>query len=398
MVNPKQDGAAMEALFERVRAWIHGQLEPAEVERLRGELARNPEAAEFADEYREIHGVTQALDGPGATSTLDFATLQRRFDAETRTARWRKVAAAAALVFVAGATWLMLARESAPSHAPAVEPLRLSAVEPLRLSAIKLDASAPTTAPAEFPELEQFAPVEDGEIRWVADLASGTALAEASGRPLLLFGMFPTCPWCQQMKEEGLRDPTVIAMIDDFVPVQIDLFELSDEDREVLLARGYPLFEVWNASGEIVHSFAGVHDAPAFVANLATGVEKAAAGRDLPSWGELQRQARAYDEALANERAGSLGLAQRTFATIEREGSSNALVAAARDGAARIASAASEALLHARDLSATDVAGAGTELAQAARRFEGSPYAADLEAARARLARDGRFPELTAGE
>lgn len=390
MVNPMQDGAASADLFDRVRAWVHGELESIEVERLRAELARHPEVAEFANEYREIHAATRELQGPRATSALDFATIERHIDAESRAKRWRRVAAAAALIVVAGASWAMLPRES--------EPLHLSAIE-LELSASEVGASAHSAPPEEFPELlEHFAPVENGEIRWVSDLASGTALAEASGRPLLLFGMFPTCPWCQQMKAEGLRDPAVVALIEEFVPVQVDLYGLSEADREVLIARGYPLFEVWNESGEIVHAFAGVHDVASFVANLATGVERATAGRELASWEELRGQARAYDEALTNEQAGSLGRAQRTFAALERDGSSNALVAAARDGVARISAAARVALLHARELSATDVDGAGAELSKAARRFAGSPYAADLEAARTRLVRDGRFPVLASGE
>jgi hypothetical protein len=45
-----------------------------------------------------------------------------------------------------------------------------------------------------------------------------------------------------------------------------------------------------------------------------------------------------------------------------------------------------------------DARAAERDLADAKRRFEGTPYAADLEAARERLARDGRFPALATGE
>ena len=128
----------------------------------------------------------------------------------------RRAGAAAVLVFAAGAL-LWLANDGLRARK-----------EPLRLVAIDLASSAGARDRPAVPErLADYRPVVAGEIQWFSSLEEGLEISALVERPVLLFGMLPTCPWCIHMQANGLRDEGVLALVEDYVPVRIDYSRLD---------------------------------------------------------------------------------------------------------------------------------------------------------------------------
>ncbi len=100
------------------------------------------------------------------------------------------------------------------------------------------------------------------KIRWQAWNQQAFALAESSGRPILVSVGYLACYWCHVMAEEGFSDPRVIRVINrDFVAIKVDREERPDVDRAVLdaMARlgartGWPVTAFMTPEGDV---FAG---------------------------------------------------------------------------------------------------------------------------------------------
>jgi hypothetical protein len=85
---------------------------------------------------------------------------------------------------------------------------------------------ASVQAPGEMPETPSTAPdnpVELGNVHWQRDLATGKALSESTGKPLLiLFQEVPGCSNCTQFGSTTLSHPLIVEAIESlFVPVCI---------------------------------------------------------------------------------------------------------------------------------------------------------------------------------
>ncbi len=77
------------------------------------------------------------------------------------------------------------------------------------------------------------------KIRWQAWNQQSFALAERSGRPILVSIGYLACYWCHVMAEESFSDPRVIRVVNrDFVAIKVDREERPDVDRAVLDAHG----------------------------------------------------------------------------------------------------------------------------------------------------------------
>lgn len=87
--------------------------------------------------------------------------------------------------------------------------------------------SSVSTMPAELPsnsdKTDPDNPVELGAVHWLRDLNKGKALAESSGKPLLiLFQEVPGCSNCTQFGATTLSHPLIVEAIESlFVPVCI---------------------------------------------------------------------------------------------------------------------------------------------------------------------------------
>ncbi len=100
------------------------------------------------------------------------------------------------------------------------------------------------------------------KIRWQAWNQQSFALAERTGRPILVSVGYLACYWCHVMAEEGFSDPRVIRVINrDFVAIKVDREERPDVDRAVLdaMARlgartGWPITAFMTPAGDV---FAG---------------------------------------------------------------------------------------------------------------------------------------------
>ncbi len=99
-------------------------------------------------------------------------------------------------------------------------------------------------------------------IRWQAWNQQSFALAETSGRPIIVSIGYLACYWCHVMAEESFSDPRVINVINrDFVAIKVDREERPDVDRAVLdaMARlgartGWPVTAFMTPQGDV---FAG---------------------------------------------------------------------------------------------------------------------------------------------
>lgn len=384
----------MHDAYDRVRARVLGLLDPASAAELERELERDPELRRFAEDWPEVHALTRPARDEAPASGLDFASLRHAILRDAASSRptggWRtlirRAAAAAVLATAAGALawWTLEAWREERSHAPN---------EPLRLVAIDLAESSDSRSRPAVPErLASYRPVVAGEIQWIPSLEEGLEIAALVERPVLLFGMLPTCPWCIHMQANGLRDEGVLALLEDYVPVRIDYSRLDEFALAEVFEGGYPRFEVYAPGGERALSFSGFHEAPVFVAELTEGIE-ILPWRERPRWDDVQRLA--AELARGREAAGErrFGEAQRIFAQLSREGVPGALPRAASEELAWIGAVAADTLRHAFSLPA----GAAREsLEAAAAQFAGTPYERDFAAALERVRVDGELPHLAA--
>ncbi len=368
----------MSTPYDRVRAHLEGRLSPAEVERLRRELASDPELAAFAEEYRAVHALTAGADRV-TRSRLAFEDLA--LDGEVARRPLRRVAAAALVITLGAATAAFFALRGGPSG-------------PVELAAISLEPVATLPEPAIPPVLASYRPVADGEVQWLDDLDQARAVASATRRPLFVFGIFPGCTICKRIIEVDSHDEGVLALADAYVSVVVDLFAVDPAVREELLEGGYPVLEVRESEGPPLVDFSGDAHAAELRAGLRAGLERRAAGAEPVEWEVAREQARLVVDAREAESERRMGAALDAYVRLAERASSEAFAAAGEAGARRIAAAAREALVAARALAQSDVAGALALLRDGARDFAGTRYEADIERVLERFEATGRFPEL----
>lgn len=375
--------------FEQLRALVQGELSASESAEIERSLHDDPGLADVVADFRDVWLLTGVGLGHAPPSRLSLATIVAR-DADARRnerRRWLRRAAAVVALSAGIWTWSALVRRADPA------PVRLSAIAP-HASAADATADRSLSRLAQSAEaIASFHPVESGRIRWLASLNEGRAVAQATGRPMWLFGYYPTCPWCLEMRRDALSDPQVIALAEQLVPVAIDLSEVEPAEAGELLARGYPLLELDDPDGEVLHNFAGRWDREDMRAQLELGLWKARSAAEPLSWESARALASTLAKALESERTGRFGPAWEGYEQLARDGGPFEFATEGRRGCDRLSGAAFRALTAAQALS--DPADARRRLASAATRFAGSPFQTDFEAVLARLSRTGVFPELS---
>ncbi len=386
--------------YDLVREAQRRSLSSSEARALEAALADDAQLREFAASYPLAHRATLLVDSasaalarPDAWTRLEAQMHEPHAPtapAETR----RPVALRLATLLLAGAigagAWIAWRASSGDAAGEVLPPsIDVALVNAADAAELERALSQPV---ADFELLREYAPVRDGQIQWLASLDEGLALAQAADRPLLLFGMYTTCPWCIEMQAEGLRDATVLALAEEFVAVRIVYDNLAPDEVAKFHARGYPLFELWSPSGEIVHAFPGRFDAASFVEHL-DHVSTAERRRSAPPWERVRNLAEQHQLALAAEREGRFSAAYAGFQGLLREQPTEAIAQAARAGLERIGLRAAFALREARSL---EFEAARHALANAEAAFEATPFARDFSLVRAALEARRVFPTLQA--
>jgi hypothetical protein len=342
--------------LERIRAYVDGTLPQAERAAFEADLARDRELAEMTEAYGYVVRAT-ADDAPvPATAFEDLPLTPRR--------TWRRpvLAAAAVLLIAAGAAifWPRDKTEPAPGY------VRLASI-PLR------EVDVPPQPPALPEGLADHRTAGDDGLIWIRDLERGQAIARAAGRPVLLFIDHPTCPICAKFEAGPFRDENVEQAAAAFVLVRAS-WNTAPKQFVENPNLGWPIFVLLDHEGKRIDGFKSYKSAPE-LARWLTSAREAATGFRYPEWDEVRRLARllasdtyeALDEVAHADPDGELG-------------------DVARWRLANLAADARAALLAAR--------AAPKLLDEAIGKFQGTPYAADLEAVRSYVAKHGKFPEL----
>jgi hypothetical protein len=215
------------------------------------------------------------------------------------------------------------------------------------------------------------------------------AVSTALARPIFVYGYIETCPICQGFQEHEFQDPAILALVDRAVPVRIDLLKLDEEEMEALTARRYPLLEMQDETGAILHTFEGQMSEVDMQAELT----RAVAGLAGPNWKLVHDLARKFLDARAAETSGRQAEALGSFTALAEAKELPRFAAAGDAGLARVATAAARLLTEARDRASEADALARFESGIGS--FAGTPFEVDLRAVRDAWRDSGHFPALT---
>lgn len=374
-------------LIDEFFALANGSLAPEEERRLRERCAADPRLRAALEEYLEVHALTE----PGAAAVppcrLEFAEVESALATRVRRGVLRRFVriAAAVLVLVVGGLYLsrVTTEGTGPGDAGAVA---------LRAIPLSTEEVAPPSGEA-AETLANYSPVEDGKIRWISSYEAARTAARLGSRPVFLYIYHPTCPYCLKMDRSTFTDPEVVRRMAEFVPAHVDVRSLP---RELVpfVRKGWPYLGVVGADGGALLDFPGLKGP----GELATDLDEALrrAGGPALDWERVRALAARLDAAVAAERAGRLAEAFVEYSALAGDEAAGPFRDDARAGRARIGAGALRSLLMARDIAATPsgVDAALTTLDAEIERLEGTPLADDLRLVRARLAADGRFPEI----
>ena len=371
--------------LETLRAWAAGELPEAERAAFERRLVDDPELGALAEAWADVVRVTGAALQDAPTSRTRFEDIERRLDAEESPfvqAFPRRVAAAVLIGLLAGGG-LLAALAGGPAPRPTVT-----------LESIPLVAEAPPMDPATdalVGRLMDYRPIADGSIAWIDTIEEGRAIADASGRLLLLWGIHPTCPFCKRMRETTLLEADVHDVLESYVPAQIDVMQERRYATLNPMDRGFPIFEVVTADLDVLHTFFNYQSEEDFIRELERGLAERGDAQVL-GWDRLPEVAEVLGEARALEREGRLGAALVRYQALVDQGGGHSLSRAGERGVRRLAAVANRYL----ELAA-DNADPARVLSGAAAEFRGSAYEADFRrVADAARANEG-FPRLERG-
>jgi hypothetical protein len=193
------------------------------------------------------------------------------------------------------------------------------------------------------------------------------------------------------MDRSTFRDPAVLELIEQVVPVKLDLSKMSEEEMRWYWAR-YPYFGLQEVDGAELYAFPGGHDGPSLRGGLESGLTRAEhVGPRLP-WDDVDAFARALGDAVSAESGGRLGPAWQGYRELL---GADPVTRWHQEGVAGRARVEERARADLREALAAPDAGAARERLDAARvRFEGTPYAEDFASAATIVAETGRVPVL----
>ncbi len=129
-------------------------------------------------------------------------------------------------------------------------------------------------APAEAPR------VAKGNLNFIEGYQAGSAAAQDSGQPMLLFFTAEWCHFCHQMAGEAFVHPEVVGLSNQFVCVLID----ADREPEVcqqFSVRGYPTIQFVSPQGSALNRLTGKRPGPQLVMEM-QAVLRSVARRTTP--------------------------------------------------------------------------------------------------------------------
>lgn len=368
---------------DRLRAFLQGELSRDERESFERELARDAELRRRVEELRVVWSATAALGELAPVSATSWDALEQRAELDTRRRRVRRVAAAL-ILFVPLA---VLAYRAWPARAS--EPVVV------RSSLLEAPAHAPQ-APVPVPAvLADYAPVRDGSIQWLSSLDEARQVADAVGRPVLVFGFVPGCPWCKTLREESFVDPKFVELASSCVPVAVDLLSMEQERATELMERGYPAIELQAQHGELVRGMSGPPGTVDLRAELENGLKSWPSEPPPLVWNAANELTRELQAAQTAEREGRLDEAWRRFDEVARRAGAVALGLDGQLGIERIDELARTALQRTRELARTNEREAHAELATFAARLGATPPGDDLRRVLDAWTSADEFPALT---
>ena len=374
------------SFHDLLRRWADDALSADERAQFERALAEDPKRRAFAEQYREVHRLTAALESteargvsPGLGPDLDGTTVDPP-------SAWRLAPLAAAAVLLLGIaafTWW-----GAKHHPSGDDP---------RVTLSWLRPGLPWPAPGELENdvdhaidaaqlatLVAYRPVADGGVQWLRNRELAASVAECSGRTVLLYGGFRDCPLCVELNERVFVDPEVQTLIGDTVPLYVDLASLSETESEAWMANGYPVLRVESARGKVLESLSGMTTAARFATDLESALDLGSyAG--LVEWEECHELARYLQEAQAAREAGAWGEADALFALILDVRPDGGFAEIARRGRDDVQRAAWETFEALRMRWVEDLPGALEQCREAERNFHDSVYTEDFAKLRAVL-------------
>ncbi|MCG3133064.1 MAG: hypothetical protein HMLKMBBP_00156 [Planctomycetes bacterium] len=373
--HPRPPDATDASATDRVRALCEGRLSSADADRVRAEIAADPELRAFAEAFDAVHASTGGDAFPAAPAAFRAPRgTVRRFP------RW---IAAAALLVAAGGAWAFLGSSRGPSDV----------VAPV-LASLGAGGDVPAAAQADAHLLASAETVRDGKLVWMTDMRRAEALSSASGKPMLVFLQHPTCPWCKELKEGPWSDAGVIAAASEFVPVMLSVLDEVPERFHGVFPDKWPYVGVIAPDGTTVAEFPGVRPTESMKTEIdsAVHVVETRSGR-APSWSEVRGAATALLAGRTAEAAGRLGEAWLRY-----DESARFAASPTRGDASHARSVLQgrlrDALSSAAKTAETDAPSAAAGLRAEADRFAGSPPEPELRAVADALERRGAFPVL----
>ncbi|MBL8856923.1 MAG: hypothetical protein JNL28_00240 [Planctomycetes bacterium] len=368
-------------VFDDLRAWSAGTLSEDERARFEHELALDPEKARLAADFQAVWKATEIGAAFAHPSKTTFDQIVARTELDLRPLHRRRVAAAAACVFLALAAWLAWERLGTHAGPPVVE-----------LRSVPLNASDPRAdeAPALPALLADWSPVRDGGIQWLDSPAAAQAVSAAVARPIFVYGYVEQCPICRGFQRDQFQDPAILALVEKSVPLKIDLLALEESEMQELWSRRYPLLEMQDERGTILRTFPGTFAD----VDMRDELDRALAGAKDPDWGVVRRLTALFLLARDAESKERWTAASPALTELAAHEDLPNFAAAGRNGLARMAAAAARIVEEARVSAKKSSDSALSNFEEAAARFSGTPFEPDLRAVQAAWRRTGRFPEL----
>lgn len=368
--------------IDSIRAWAHGDLNDEALAALEEALGRDSELAALARAWRDVEGLTALADGGAQpASDLTAADLDTLLDQEQRTRFTPWIGAAAAFLVLC-------------SVGSALVFFKVEPAVPVALHSIPASADPQPFSPdldAQLAQIADYHPILNDQVAWLDSLETGLLLARVTGRPLLLWCIHPTCPFCKAMRESTLLDPSVHEVLTRLVPVQLNVMEDPRYANFGLPEGGFPMFEVVTPELADLHTFFNYQEPEDFIEQLRRGLDKRGDAVVL-RWDDMGEIIGVLQEAREAERQNKLGAALAGYQSLRGLGGGGLLSELGAKGVERLAAQALDFLDQARRNH--DPA---RVLAGAAMVFAGSDYATDFRALEQQASHTGSFPPIARG-